>query len=102
MYDRTLGTVIEKRGVGSCSEKPPIWKSEKPHGLQLFHCASDAAIFMLWPLVTAPPKRLPTTSWSRVTGTATISASFAALRKMSTSLRRRKCQQEMPSTTIEP
>ena len=40
--------MIEKLGVWSCSVKPPIWKSEKPHGWQVFHCASEAAIFMLW------------------------------------------------------
>ena len=57
---------------------------------------------MLCALVTASPKRLPTTSWRSVTGTATISASFAALRKRSTSLPRRKCQQQIPSMTIDP
>ena len=81
---------------------PPIWMSEKPQGWQVFHCASEAAIFMLCALVTAAPKRLPTTSWRSVTGTATISASFAALRKRSTSWPRRNCQQQIPSTTIDP
>ena len=38
--------MIEKLGLGSCAEKPPIWNSEKPHGWQVFHCASDAAIFI--------------------------------------------------------
>ena len=102
MYERTRGTVIEKLGVSSCSVNPPNWKSEKPHGWQVFHCASEAAIFMLCALVTASPKRLPTMSWRSVTGTATISASFAALRKRSTSRPRRKCQQQMPSITIDP
>ena len=37
-----------------------------------------------------------------MTGTATISVSFAALRKRSTSWPRRKCQQQTPSTTIDP
>ena len=27
---------------------PPIWNSENEHGLQLFHCASAAAIFIGW------------------------------------------------------
>ena len=72
------GTVTEKLGVSSCSENPPIWKSEKPHGWQVFHCASEAAIFIPCALVTASPKRLPTESWINVAGTATISASFAA------------------------
>src|SRR5512133_971445 len=102
MYDRSFGTVIEKLGVWSLEVKPPIWNNEKPHGWQVFHCASEAAIFMLWALVTAAPKRLPTTSWSSVTGTATISASFAALRKRSPSWPRRKCQQQMPNLTIYP
>ena len=102
MYDSRSGTVIAKRGVGSLAVKPPIWKSEKPHGSQVFHCASEAAIFMLCALVTASPKRLPTTSWSSVTGTATISASFAALRKRSASWPRRKCQQQTPSMIIDP
>ncbi len=82
--------------------KPPNWKIEKPHGWHVFHCASEAAIFMLCALVTASPKRLPTTSWSSVTGTATIKASFAARRKSSTSWPRRKCQQQTPSITIDP
>ncbi len=76
--------------------------SEKPHGWQVSHCASEAAIFMLCALVTASPKRLPTMSWRSVTGTATISASFAALRKRSTSRPRRKCQQQIPSMMIDP
>ena len=102
MYERSRGIVIEKLGVWSSSVKPPIWKSEKPHGWQVSHCASEAAIFMLCALVTASPKWLPTTSWSSVTGTATISASFAALRKRSTLRPRRKCQQQTPSMTIDP
>src|SRR6476659_1947890 len=102
MYDRSLGTVIEKLGVGSLAVKPPIWKSENEHGWHVSHCASEAAIFMLCALVTASPKRLPTTSWSIVTGTATISASLAAFLKVVTSRPRRKCQQQTPSTTIEP
>ena len=57
---------------------------------------------MPWALVTASPKRLPTTSCSSVAGTATISASFAALRKRSTSRPRRKCQQQTPNITIDP
>ena len=94
--------VIEKLGVWSCSEKPPIWKSEKPHGWQVFHCASEAAIFMLCAPVTASPKRLPTTSWSIVMGTATISASLVALRKRSTLRPRRRCQQETPKIMLDP
>ena len=53
-------------------------------------------------LVTASPKRLPTTAGAASTGTATISASFAALRKRSTLRPRRKCQQQTPSITIDP
>ena len=79
MYESSRGIVIEKLGVGFCAEKPPNWMSEKPHGWQVCHCASEVAIFMSCALVTASPKRFPTTSWSSVTGTATISASFAAL-----------------------
>src|SRR6476661_5771646 len=94
--------VIEKLGFSSCFVNPPNWISEKPHGWQEFHCASDAAIFMLCALVTASPKRLPTTSWRSVTGSATISASFAALRKRSTSWPRKKCQQHTPSITSDP
>src|SRR5436190_9246574 len=102
MYERSLGIVIENLGVGSLVVKPPIWKSEKPQGWQVFHCASEAAIFMLCALVTASPKRLPTTNWSSVTGTATISASLAAFRNRSTSWLRRNCQQHTPSTTVDP
>ena len=102
MYETRRGIVIEKLGVWSFSENPPTWISEKPHGLQVFQSASEAAIFMLCALVTAAPKRLPTTSWRSVTGTATISASFAALRKRSTSWPRRKCQQQTPNITIDP
>ena len=94
--------MIEKLGVSSCSVKPPIWKSEKLQGWQVVHCASEAAIFMLWALVTASPKRLPTTNCSRVTGTATINASFAACRNRSTSWPRRNCQQQTPNITIDP
>ena len=52
---------------------------------------------MLCWLVTAAPKRLPTTSCSSVTGTATISASFAAIRNISTSLR----AQEVPAADTQ-
>ncbi len=48
---------------------------------------------MLCALVTASPKRLPTTSCRNVTGTATISATIAALRKTSTLM----AAQEMPA-----
>src|SRR5262249_60600494 len=99
--ERSLGTWIERLGVDSCFVKPPIWKSEKEHGWQVSHWASEAAIFMLCWLVTASPKRLPTTSWSAVAGTATISASFAALRKTAAWWPRRKCQQQTPSITID-
>ena len=94
--------MIAKRGVSSCSVNPPIWKSEKPQGWQVVHCASEAAIFMLCAPVTASPKRFPTTSCSSVTGTATINASFAAIRNKSTSRPRRNCQQQIPSITIDP
>ena len=57
---------------------------------------------MLCALVTASPKRLPTTSWSSVAGTATINASLAASRNSSTWWPRRKCQQQTPSITIDP
>ena len=46
IHDNSRGIVIEKLGVSSCSENPPIWKIEKPHGSQVFHCASEAAIFI--------------------------------------------------------
>ena len=102
IHDSSRGIVIEKLGSGSCAENPPIWKTEKPHGWQVFHCASEAAIFIPCALVTASPKRLPTDSWMSVAGTATISASFAARRNSSTLRPRRKCQHETPSITIEP
>ena len=68
----------------------------------MFHCASEAAIFIPWAVVTAAPKRLPTDSWMSVIGTATISASFAACRNSSTLRPRRKCQHETPSIMTEP
>ncbi len=102
IHDRTSGIVIEKLGVASCSENPPIWKIEKPHGWQVFHCASEAAIFIPCALVTASPKRLPTESWISVAGTATISASFAARPNSSTFRSRSMCQQLIPSITIDP
>ena len=46
MYERRFGILIENFGVWSSSVKPPIWKAEKPHGWHVFHCASEAAIFM--------------------------------------------------------
>jgi hypothetical protein len=54
--------VIENLGVRSLAVNPPIWNIEKPHGWQVSHCASEAAIFIPCALVTASPKRLPTTS----------------------------------------
>src|SRR6187551_737047 len=101
MYERSRGIWIEKEGVWSSSVKPPIWKSENEHGWHVSHCASEAAIFMLWALVTASPKRLPTISWRNVIGTATISASFTDLRKRSTLRPRRRCQQLTPSMTLD-
>ena len=102
IQDSSRGIVIEKAGSGSFAVNPPIWNTEKPHGWQVSHCASDAAIFIPCALVTASPKRLPTDSWMSVAGTATISASFAARRNNSTLRPRRKCQHETPSMTIEP
>src|SRR5690242_8283442 len=77
MYDSSRGIVIAKVGVGSDWLKPPIWKSENPHGWQVFHCASDPAIFIAWALVTASPN-------------------------VCVSCRRRKCQQHTPSTIDVP
>ena len=31
---------------------PPIWNSENEHGWQVFHCASAAAIFIGWYVVS--------------------------------------------------
>ena len=102
IHDNRRGTVIEKLGFGSCAEKPPIWNREKPHGSHVFHCASEAAIFMPCALVTASPKRLPTDSWISVAGTATMSANAAPRRNSSTLRPRRMCQHETPSTTVVP
>ena len=73
---------MSKDGVWSSSVKPPIWKSENAAGCSVSHSASEAAIFIGCASVTATPNSLPTPSWTQRDGqTATISASFAALRK---------------------
>src|ERR1700745_3735279 len=37
---------------------PPIWNAENEHGWQLSHCASAAAIFIGWVLVSVSPRFL--------------------------------------------
>ena len=101
MHDSSRGIVIEKLGVGSCAEKPPIWKSEKPHGSQVFHCASEAAIFIPCALVTASPKRLPTTAGAASPARRRSARASPPGGRASTLRPRRKCQQQTPSTTID-
>ena len=96
------GISIEKLGVWSDSVKPPIWKSENEQLEHVFHCASDAAIFIGCSVgdedaeMAAEPE-----VDTEATGTSTISASFAAGRKSSTLRRRAKCQQQTPKTTAD-
>ena len=91
-----------KLGVWSLWLKPPIWNSENAHFWQSSHCASAAEIFIGWRLVTRIPKWLPNHMFAHETGTNTISATFAAGRKISTLRPRAKCQQQTPSITIDP
>ena len=85
-------------GVWSSSVKPPIWKRENAAGCSVSQSASTAAIFIGCASVTATPNSLPTPSWTIATGSPTTIASFAAARKTSTLRRRRRCQQDTPST----
>ena len=51
---------------------PPIWNAENEHGWQFSHCASAAAIFIGWYLVSISPSLLPTNICSRIAGSSTI------------------------------
>ena len=64
--------------VASWSElvQPPIWAAEKEHGWQVSHCASIAATFIGWYLVSMTPRWLPTRRMRIETGSSTPSASF--------------------------
>ena len=96
--DSRPGISMSNDGVWSSSVKPPIWKRENPAGCSVSQSASTAAIFIGWASVTATPNSLPTPSWTIATGSPTTIASFAAARKTSTLRRRRRCQQDTPST----
>src|ERR1700756_4097871 len=56
---------------------PPIWNAESEHGWQLSHCASAAAIFIGWYLVSISPSLLPTNICTRITGKSTITERVA-------------------------
>ncbi len=89
---------MENEGVWSSSVKPPIWKSENAAGCSVSQSASVDEIFIGWTSVTKTPNSLPTPSWTAESGRTTTIASFAALRKRSTFLPCRRCQQATPST----
>ena len=55
---------------------PPIWNTENEHGWQVFHCASAAAIFIGWYLVSMTPSWLPTIMARRIAGSSTTSESL--------------------------
>ena len=81
---------------------PPIWNAENEHGLQVSHCASEAAIFIGWYLVSISPSLLPTNSCSTITGNTTISEILALFEKTSTSRRLRRYHAETASITSDP
>ena len=56
---------------------PSIWKAENEHGEHVSHCASAAAIFIGWYVVSMMPSLLPTMRFSRIAGTSTTRAVFA-------------------------
>src|SRR5690242_15127895 len=89
-------------GVGSLWEKPPTWKSENGAGCWVVQSASAAEIFIGCSRVTRMPKWLPNHMLKLDTGTSTISATFAAGRKIEALRPRARCQQATPKTTAEP
>src|SRR4029453_12486564 len=78
---------------------PPIWKSEKEHGPQVFQLASAAAIFIGWYFVSTTPRWLPTIRLNSVAGISTISANRADRPKTSGLLRLRRCHADTASMT---
>src|SRR5678815_5018800 len=81
---------------------PPTWNSENEHGWQVCHCASDAAIFIGWYLVTTTPSSLPMNMASRAPGISTASESLAVRLNRSASERRSRCQADTASITVAP
>src|SRR5262245_47947611 len=81
---------------------PPIWNRENEQGWQVVHCASAAAIFIGWYLVSTTPRWLPTITANRELGTSTISASDAARWNTPVSEPRRRCHADTASITTEP
>ena len=59
--DSRCGIAMILVGVSSFFP-PPIWKAENEHGWQVSHCASVAAIFIGWYVVSITPSWLPTSS----------------------------------------
>ena len=59
---------------------PPIWKAEKEQGWQVSHCASIAATFIGWYVVSITPRWLPTIIANSEAGRSTTSESDAVLR----------------------
>ena len=64
-------------GVSSLLVQPPICAAENEQGAHVSHCASIAATFIGWYLVSITPRWLPTISTSIETGTITAIASLA-------------------------
>ena len=81
---------------------PPIWNSENEQGWHVCHCASDAAIFIGWYLVTTTPSSLPMIMADSAPGISTASESRAVLPNRSASDRRSRCQAETASITVAP
>ena len=75
---------------------PPIWNSENEHGWQVSHCASAAAIFIGWYVVSITPSWLPTIMREeRSPGSSTTSGEpRRAARRAPVLAPRRRCQAE--------
>ena len=64
------------------------------------HCASAAAIFMGWNLVSLIPSLPPKNSTRAAAGRSTARATVADLRKAGTCRHWRRCQAEMPTRNV--
>ena len=81
---------------------PPSCAAEKEQGEQVSHCASIAATFIGWYVVSMTPRWLPTPSARTDAGRSTASESFSECRKTSGVLPFLICQAQTAIMTRLP
>src|SRR5471032_3179666 len=89
-------------GVSVLLVQPPICAAENEHGAHVSHCASIAATFIGWYVVSITPRWLPTIRTTMETGTRKTMDSFAVRTNSAMLCFFRRCQADTESISRAP